>query len=117
MKPASSAHIGYSACDTSEQSYEYIEDSCFIADRPETLRAFTENCWQPSEVYRAEAVTLADIERDFGVSGGRYMMEGAALKRFRQSAEAGDLVYAVVEEDKTWGASGLFGIEVNCHAS
>ncbi len=96
--------------------YEYIEDSCFIADSPATLRSFTENCWQPAEVYRSEAVTLADIERDFGVSGGSYVMEAKALKRFRQVADARGLGYTAEAYDGD-ESSGLFAVAVDYRAA
>lgn len=111
MQSTSSPIIGYSAYDTSEQVYEYNANSCFIADSPETLRAFTKQCWQPAEFYRAAAVRLADMVRDFGASCGRYAMEPEALKRFRQAADECGLDYAIVPDDG-YGSSDLTQVEI-----
>ena len=101
--------IGYSAYDKYEQCYEYVEDSCFIAGGPETLREFTENCRQPAENYEKKEVRLSDILGDFGVSGRRYAMEPAAFERFGKAAEDSGIRY---ESEPYSGFSDLLYAEV-----
>lgn len=79
--------IGYSAYDSEEEYYEYVENSCFIADSPENLKEFIKNCWNPAEYYREHIVRLSDIISDYGVSAGRFAIEQAALKRFEKEAD------------------------------
>ncbi len=85
--------IGYSAYDTDEECYEYIENSCYIADTPDSLDEFKRNCWQPYETYQTYMVKLSDIMEDFGVSRGRYIMQTEALKRFERIAKQMGMKY------------------------
>ncbi len=101
--------IGYSAYDKYEQCYEYVENSCFIADNPGTLRKFTENCWQPAENCEKKEVRLSDILADFGVSGRRYAMEPAASERFGKAAGNRGIRY---ESEPYKGFSDLLYVEV-----
>lgn len=87
--------IGYSAFDRREEWYEYVEDSCYLADSPETLAQFLEGCWALRAEYRVEAVRLSDIVKDYGVSSGHYAMESEALARFRRVADRHELCYRV----------------------
>jgi hypothetical protein len=101
--------IGYTAYDPDEEIYEYVENSCFIADSEANVRKFTENCWKPAEVYKTEPVRLSDILKDFGASGGLYAMEAEALKRFINAAEASGIRYKSEPYGDTF--TGLFSVD------
>jgi len=78
--------IGFSAFGLFEECYEYNENACYIADSREAAEAFMEN--SDTDDFRIDAVTIADIMNDYGVSSGEYAMESAAFRRFSAIAAA-----------------------------
>jgi len=85
--------IGYSAYETVEEYYEYVENSCFIAESRENLIEFTKNCWNPAENYREHIVRFSDMLNDYGVSGRSYAIEHGALGRFEKEAKKRGIKY------------------------
>lgn len=76
--------IGYSAMALYDDSYEYLENACYIADSPKSLEKFLEDAIFHPNDYRIDTITLSDILDDYGCSWGEYAMEPEALKRFEQ---------------------------------
>lgn len=76
--------VGYSAMALYDDSYEYLENACYIADSPESLKKFLEDAMFHPNDYRIDTITLNDISDDYGCSCGEYAMEPEALKRFEQ---------------------------------
>lgn len=91
--------IGYSAYHPFDECYEYNENACYIADTPESLREFLSDALWPVEEYRIDAVTITDIEKDYGESEGEYALEPDALEQFKQTAAASDIEYTVTPYD------------------
>ena len=91
--------IGYSAFEFSEECYEYNENACYVADRPETLKQFLINAMFNVKDYRIDPVKLSDIINDFGCSCGEYAFEPKALDRFEKAAKALGMDYSVEPYD------------------
>lgn len=83
--------VGYSIFEVSEECWQYNENACFIADSRESAGVFLGNGWTPVCECRIEAVSLSDIQRDFGYSGGEYAIEREAFGRFQRLAELHDV--------------------------
>ncbi len=103
--------IGYSALALYDESYEYLENSCYIADSPESLMKFLEDAVFNINDYRIDTIILNDIIEDYGCSFGAYTMEPEALKRFRQIS---GIPYTVKPFDGFFdaGAPELFVVNV-----
>ena len=95
MMSSREAVVGYSALDPFEECYHYCEDACYVADSRESLRRNLARSLSGGADMRVVPVTLADLERDFGVSQGQYAMEPEALQRFRLLTEGCTLRYDV----------------------
>ena len=67
--------IGYSGFDYSEECYEYFENSCYIADTPQSADNLMSNSYTCMGKYRIDPVTIDQIMDDFGASCGDYAME------------------------------------------
>jgi len=91
--------IGYSGFDFSEDCYEYFENSCYIADTPQSAENLMRNSYSCVGKYRIDPVTIDQIMDDFGVSCGDYAMEKEAFYRFKAVAEKEDIHFSVNEED------------------
>ncbi len=104
--------IGYSAYETVEEYYEYVENSCFIAESPENLIEFTKNCWNPAENYLEYAVRFADMTNDYGVSGRSFAIELGALKRFEKVADKRGIKYQTEPYPGFDKSSELFYLEI-----
>ena len=87
--------IGFSAYDRYRELYEYIENSCFIADSLETYQIFIENCWVPSKNYQPIRISFSEMVDDFGASAWRYAIEPLAFNRFKTAAEIRAVKYEV----------------------
>ena len=85
------AFVGYSIFETSEECWQYNENACFIAGSPESAAVFVGNGWVPASECRIETVSLSDMQRDFGDSGGEYAIEREAFLRFQRLAELNDV--------------------------
>ena len=91
--------IGYSGFDHSEECYEYFENSCYIADTPQSAENLMRNSYSCAGTYRIDPVTIDQIMDDFGASCGDYAMEKEAFDRFKDVAEEKDIRFSVYEED------------------
>lgn len=85
---ATTAVIGFSAFNVLEDCYEYNENACYIADSPDAAESFMENSFKGRDEFRVDAVTIAEIMRDYGASSGEFAMEGEAFRRFSAIAAA-----------------------------
>ena len=106
--------IGFSAYDRYQELYEYIEDSCFIADSLETYQVFIENCWTPPEHYQPVRISFSEMLNDFGVSTFRYAIEPLALNRFKTAAEIWTVKYEIKPYwiDSKKDADSLFSLRI-----
>ena len=91
--------IGYSGFDPSEECYEYFENSCYIADTPQSAENLMRNSYSCVRTYRIDPVTIDQIMDDFGASCGDYAMEKEAFHRFKSVAEKEYIRFSVNEED------------------
>ena len=91
--------IGYSGFDSSEECYEYFENSCYIADTPRSADNLMRNSFSCVGPYRIDPVTIEQIMDDFGASCGDYAMEKEAFDRFKVVAEKENIRFRVNEED------------------
>lgn len=103
-KPVSSKNekdlvIGYSGFKLFEESYEYNEDSCYIANSPKSLREFMDGSFLGGGEYRIEAVKLNHLREDFGCSCGNYALESQAFRRFEKLAKINGVSYEVQSEE------------------
>ncbi len=81
--------IGYSAFWPSYGTFEYYEDACYIADTPESLRAFKEELCDSSEgEYETVAVSVSDVLEDFAFSNGWYAFERGTFEKFVKVIDA-----------------------------
>jgi hypothetical protein len=113
MEKTDDVEIGYSAYETAEEYYEYVENSCFIAESPEKLVEFTENCWNPAENYRKKVVRFSDMLNDYGVSGRSFAIEKGALKRFEKEAEKRGIKYQTEPYPGFDKSSELFYLKIS----
>ena len=95
----SSTVIGFSGFDLFEECYEYNENACYIADSPEAAEAFMENSVMGTGEFRIDAVTIADIMRDYAASDGEFAMESAAFRRFSAIAAANGIRFQATPYD------------------
>jgi hypothetical protein len=104
--------IGYSAFILIDECYEYNENACYVADSPESLKAFLKDGTFNGDDYRVDKIHLNDILNDFGGSCGEFAMEPEALKRFKQVSS---VAYTVEPYDDPFddGEPGLFIINVD----
>ncbi len=84
MNDSDNPIIGYSAFTLYDDSYEYNENACYIADSPESLKKFLGDAVFNINDYRIDTIKLTDILDDYGCSSGEYAMEHQTLKRFEQ---------------------------------
>ena len=91
--------IGYSGFDYSEECYEYFENSCYIADTPQSADNLMSNSYTCMGKYRIDPVTIDQIMDDFGASCGDYAMEKEAFDRFIAVAEENNIRFEANEED------------------
>ena len=85
--------IGASGFVLAEECYEYNEDACYLADTKEAARQFMLICGYSDRDFRIDAVTLADIMKDYGYSSGEYAMEKNAFRNFKQLAKENAIEY------------------------
>ena len=110
----SSETIGYSALRLFDECYEYNENACYIADTPESLRAFLTDADFSVNDYETVKVTLCDMQNDFGCSSGEYALEPEALSRFEKAAEEVNINYTVTPyEDSSSQKPKLFIVDIN----
>jgi hypothetical protein len=104
--------VGYSAFRLYDECYEYNENACYIADSPESLRAFLEGASFNLKDYRIDTIKLAAIIEDYGCSSGEFAMEPEALKRFKQVTK---LTYSVEPFDDPFndGDPDLFVVNID----
>jgi len=95
LEKGPSETIGYSAFRPFDECYEYNEDACYIADTPESLRAFLANAPFSVNDYETVVITLSDILNDFGCSNGEYALEPGALSRFEKAAGSSGISFKV----------------------
>jgi hypothetical protein len=91
--------IGYSGFDSSEECYEYFENSCYIADTPQSAKNLMRNSYSCLGKYRIDPITIVQIMDDFGASCGDYAMEKQAFDRFKAVADKENIRFSVNEED------------------
>ena len=91
--------IGYSGFDPYEECYEYFENSCYIADTPQSADNLMRNSFSCVGPYRIDPVTIEQIMHDFGASCGDYAMEKEAFDRFKVVAEKENIRFRLNEED------------------
>lgn len=91
--------IGYSGFDPYEECYEYFENSCYIADTPQSADNLMRNSFSCVGPYRIDPVTIEQIMDDFGASCGDYAMEKEAFDRFKVVTEKENIRFRVNEED------------------
>ncbi len=104
------SHVGYSIFETSQECWQYNENACFIASTHATAEEFLRNGWTPANECRIEAISFADIMRDFGYSGGEYAIERDAFRRFQQIAQRNDIRFASEPYD---GDDSLLVVEID----
>ncbi len=94
-------HVGYSIFDTVEESYQYNENACFVAETRAAAEAFLREGYTDPGDCQIEAISFGDIMRDYGVSSGEYAMERSAFLRFRVAAEDSGIKFSAkpYEED------------------
>ena len=102
--------VGYSVFEKFEECYQYNENACFIADSQSTAQTFLNNGYADASDCRIDAVTFADIMRDFGASGGEYAMEGQAFERFKGVAQVNAVAFTFEPYD---GDETLLVVEVD----
>ena len=88
--------IGYSGFIFFDESYEYNENACLIADTQELAKEFMSNCNYSSADYRIDKVTFADIMNDYGFSSGEYAMEGKAFLKFKEIANKNAIKFEAI---------------------
>ena len=117
LNDAKDYFIGFSAYDKYRQLYEYVENSCFIADSFETYQVFIESCWVPSENYQPMRISFSEMLDDFGVSMWRYAIESLAFNRFKTAAEIRAVQYEVKPywTDSKEDADSLFALRIISH--
>ena len=91
--------IGYSGFDPYEECYEYFENSCYIADTPQSAKNLMKSSFSCVGTYRIDPVTIEQIMDDFGASCGDYAMEKEAFYRFITVAEKENIRFSAKEED------------------
>ena len=91
--------IGYSGFDISEDCYEYFENSCYIADTPQSAENLMKNSFNCIGLYRIAPITIDQIMDDFGASCGDYAMEKKAFDRFKAAAVKKDIHFSANKED------------------
>ncbi len=104
--------IGYSAFRLFDECYEYIENACYIADSPESLKKFLGRAMFAVEDYRIDAVKLSYIIGDYGCSLGEFALEPKALKQIQQTT---DCAYSVKTYDHLFnkGEPDLFVVNLD----
>ena len=104
--------IGYSAFILFDECYEYNENACYVADSPESLKAFLKDAVFNINDYRFDKIKLSDILDDFGGSCGEFAMEPEALKRFKQLSS---VTYTVEPYDNQFndGEPDLFIVNID----
>ena len=104
--------IGYSAFILFDECYEYNENACYVADSPESLKAFLKDATFNINDYRFDKIKLSDILDDFGGSSGEFAMEPEALKRFKQVSS---VTYAAEPYDDPFndGEPDLFIVNID----
>ena len=103
VEKRSSITIGYSAFRLFDECYEYNENACYIADTPESLRAFLIDAAFSVNDYETVSVTLSDMVNDFGCSSGEYALEPEALARFEKLAETSGIGFTVNPDQNSMG--------------
>jgi len=91
--------IGYSVFEKFEECYQYNENACFVADSQASAQAFLENGFDDPKDCRIDAVTFADVMRDFGCSCGEYAFESQAFKVFQSVAALNAVTYDAEPDD------------------
>ena len=104
--------IGYSAFILFDECYEYNENACYVAESPESLKAFLEAATLNINDYRFDKIKLSDILDDFGGSCGEFAMEPETLKRFKQVSS---VTYTVEPYDDPFndGEPDLFIVNID----
>lgn len=104
--------VGYSAFILFDECYEYNENACYVADSPESLKAFLKDTTFNINDYRFDKIKLSDILDDFGGSSGEFAMEPEALKRFKQVSS---VTYSVEPYDDPFneGEPDLFIVNID----
>ena len=112
MKYDDNPIIGHSAFILYDECYEYIENACYIADSPESLKKFLKDATFNINDYRLDTIRLSDIIDDYGCSCGEFAMEQKALKRFEQVP---NIKYTVKPFDDPfpYGEPDLFVINID----
>ena len=103
--------IGYSGFDSSEECYEYFENSCYIADTPQSAKNLMRNSYSCLGKYRIDPVTIDQIMDDFGASCGDYAMEKQAeLNTARNEINRLASLYADVQSEKVEAQEALSSV-------
>jgi len=89
--------IGFSGFILHEECYEYIENACHITDSKESATQFMLNCGYDEDEYKIDAISFADIMKDYGSSLGEYTMDKKAFQNFKTTAENNSVKYAAKE--------------------
>ncbi len=106
--------IGYSAFRLFDECYEYNENACYIADTPESLRAFLIDAAFSVNDYETVSVILSDMVNDFGCSNWEYALEPGALARFEKVAETSGIGFTVNPDQNSMGMKPeIFIVHVN----
>ena len=77
--------VGYSVFDTSQECYEYCEDSCYIAANQQAAKRFLNTSFFPEDC-EIHSVSWDELLKDYGCSCGSYAMEPEAFERFKSLA-------------------------------
>ena len=96
--------VGYAAFDVAQQCYEYNENACYIADSRDSMRRFLSGAMVSLSEYKVVPVSIADFERDFGVSCGQYALEPDSLARFKKAAQTRGMQFTVEPYDEPLGS-------------
>ncbi len=97
--------IGYSGYEIYEEAYAPDADECYIGDTEASARRFMDEVAYSE--YRIEPVTLSAIKKDFGFSGGIFVMEPEALARFRVAANENGIPYETHQLESDYALTGV----------
>ena len=103
--------IGYAGLDIREGCYEYFENECCITDSIEAAEKIMKESYTCFGEYKLEPITLREIIKDFGFSGGSYAFEPEAFSRFKEVAEENKISYSSRIERMTDPALWIVEIE------
>jgi hypothetical protein len=91
--------IGYSGFILFEECYEYNENACYIAESEDAAIQFMEDCGYDKSDFRIDAISLNDLQNDYGRSCGEFAMEKSAFEKFQRIAKENEIGFTVDDYD------------------